>query len=82
MLDEFRDDLAFWIGTQPRTALRIMRLVEEILRNPYTGTGKPEPLKHEGKGRWSRRITDEHRLVYYLTSVGTFFSEARNHYSR
>ncbi|HEV3050897.1 MAG TPA: Txe/YoeB family addiction module toxin [Longimicrobium sp.] len=61
VLGEFRYDLAWWIGSNPRTELRVMRLVEEIIRDPFVGTGKPEQLKYDKRGRWSRRITDSDR---------------------
>jgi toxin YoeB len=78
--DEFRRDLTFWIGSDPRIALRVMRLIDDVLREPYAGIGKPEPLKY-GSG-WSRRITEEHRMVYELTSAGPEFLAARYHYHR
>ncbi|MGO9661372.1 MAG: Txe/YoeB family addiction module toxin, partial [Acidimicrobiales bacterium] len=58
------EDLAWWVEKDRAQALRIMRLVREIQRDPYSGLGKPEPLKHELSGCWSRRINPEHRLVY------------------
>ncbi len=78
--EDFRTDLAFWIGSEPRIALRIMRLIEEVVRDPFAGIGKPEGLKHDPENRWSRRITDEHRLVYAITSRGPAFYRARYHY--
>ena len=54
------DDLAWWIKQDRKTAIRIVRLIKEVQRTPFEGTGKPEPLKHELKGCWSRRITKEH----------------------
>ncbi|HVX31441.1 MAG TPA: Txe/YoeB family addiction module toxin, partial [Nitrolancea sp.] len=67
MLDEHaREDLAYWVNTDRKTALRILRLMEEVLSNPFQGIGKPEPLKHLDPGLWSRRITQEHRLVYLV----------------
>ena len=60
----FLDDLRWWASTQPRTAVRLLDLVEAVLRDPFVGIGKPEPLKRLGANMWSRRITDEHRLVY------------------
>jgi len=53
-----------WIQVQPRTAAKIVELIQEICRTPFEGKGKPEPLKHQLQGKWSRRITEEHRLVY------------------
>ena len=64
-----------------RTALRILVLVEAILRDPYDGLGKPEPLKYLGVGVWSRRITQEHRLVYVLGDDRVDILQARYHYA-
>lgn len=63
---EFREDLRFWITTDRRVALRVLELVEAALREPFAGPGKPEPLKHLLAGAWSRRVTEEHRLVYLV----------------
>jgi toxin YoeB len=82
LLGGFRGDLAYWIAANPRVALRIMRIIEEILATPYSGIGKPEPLKHDYAGDWSRRITEEDRIVYTVTRVGIYFSRARGHYGR
>ena len=62
---EFREDLRFWVRTLRSTAIRVLDLVEAVLRDPFEGPGKPEPLRHDLRGYWSRRITDEHRLVYF-----------------
>ena len=62
--DEFFDDFDRWLATDPRTARRLWRLVRETLQDPFGGIGKPERMKHKYRGCWSRRITDEHRLVY------------------
>lgn len=77
---EFRRDLTHWIEVDPRIAVRVMRLIEEVLRDPFRGTGKPELLKHSLQGRWSRRITDEHRIVYEVNSSAVLFMLARFHY--
>lgn len=66
---------------QPRAADRIWGLVAEILRTPFTGTGKPEPLRHLGANLWSRRITQEHRLVYLVRDERIDFLQGRFHYS-
>ena len=58
------DDLTWWIKNDKRTALKIIKLIQEAKRNPFKGTGKPEPLRRDLSGCWSRRITEEHRLVY------------------
>lgn len=64
------EDLAWWIENDRKMAVRIMRLVREIQRTPFEGTGQPEPLKHELSGCWSRRINQEHRLVYQVLEEG------------
>lgn len=60
------EDLEWWVEHDRRMALRIMKLLREIQRNPYEGTGQPEMLKHDLSGCWSRRINQEHRLVYQV----------------
>ena len=77
---EFREDLVWWIDKERKTALRVMRLVEDVMRNPFSGIGKPEPLRHMGPGVWSRRITREHRLVYIVYEGTVDFLQARYHY--
>ena len=77
---EFRQDLKYWVETDRRTALRIFELVEAVLRDPFTGMGRPEPLKYVLAGCWSRRITQEHRLVYKVTGHRIDFLQARYHY--
>ena len=74
------DDLAWWIKQDRKTAIRIVRLIKEVQRTPFKGTGKPEPLKHELKGCWSRRITKEHRLVYKVTEEKIRILACRYHY--
>jgi len=61
------EDLAWWVEQDRKRALRIINLIKDVQRDPFTGIGKPEPLKHEFKGCWSRRIDQEHRLVYQVT---------------
>ena len=77
---EFRQDLRYWVETDRRTALRILELIEAVLRDPFTGIGKPEPLKYVLAGCWSRRITQEHRLVYRVSGSRIDFLQARYHY--
>jgi toxin YoeB len=79
---DFRRDLTYWIGSQPRIALRIMRLMEEILRDPMAGVDRPEALKHQWSGSLSRRITDEGRLVYIASHTAVQFLVARWHYGQ
>ena len=77
---EFRRDLEFWIKADRKVALKVMELVEAVLRDPFQGIGKPEPLRHELAGCWSRRITPEHRLVYKVCESRIDFLQARYHY--
>jgi toxin YoeB len=77
---EFREDLRFWVETDRRVALRLLELIEAILRDPFSGIGKPEPLKHLAAGVWSRRVTQEHRLVYLVSNDRIDFLQARYHY--
>ena len=77
---EFREDLRWWVKTERSTALRILDMVEATLRDPFEGPGKPEPLKYLLAGCWSRRITQEHRLVYRVSEERIDFLQARYHY--
>ena len=74
------EDLAWWIGQDRKKALRIIRLVIEVEKDPFHGIGKPEPLKHELAGCWSRRIDGEHRLVYQVTESRIRILACRYHY--
>lgn len=76
----FREDLAWWVKNDRQAALKALELVESVLDDPFTGIGKPEPLRHEYAGCWSRRITREHRLVYRVTTDRIDFLHARFHY--
>jgi toxin YoeB len=77
---EFREDLRYWVQADRKTALRALDLVEAILRDPFAGIGKPEPLKYLGLGLWSRRLTQEHRIVYRVSDDRIDFLQARYHY--
>ena len=77
---EFREDLRHWVNTDRNTALRVFDLVEAIVREPFQGIGKPEPLRYTLEGCWSRRITQEHRLVYRVADGRLDFLQARYHY--
>ena len=77
---EFREDLRHWVDVDRKTALRILDLVEAVLRDPFRGVGKPEPIKYLGSGVWSRRITQEHRLVYVVSERQIDFLQCRYHY--
>ena len=77
---EFRQDLRFWIQSDRRIAVRVLDLVDAIMADPFQGIGKPEPLKHLLAGAWSRRLTQEHRLVYLVRDDRIDFLQARYHY--
>jgi len=77
---EFREDLKFWVKTDRKIALKILELVEAIMKNPVEGIGKPEPLRYLGSGVWSRRITQEHRIVYVVSNERIDFIQCRYHY--
>jgi toxin YoeB len=77
---EFLEDLKHWVKNDRKTALRVIKLVEDILRDPFEGIGKPEFLKYLAPGTWSRRITQEHRLVYLVRGKRIDFLQARYHY--
>jgi toxin YoeB len=77
---EFREDLRHWIEHHRRAALRAFDLIEAILRDPFRGIGKPEPLRYLAPDTWSRRLTQEHRLVYLVRDDRIDFLQARYHY--
>jgi toxin YoeB len=76
----FFEDLQYWIKTRPNTAARLLELVEAARRDPFRGIGKPEPLRHLGPNHWSRRLTQEHRMVYVVQDDRITFSQGRYHY--
>ena len=78
--DECLEDLRFWVDTNRKTALRVLDLMEAVMRDPYTGVGKPEHLKHFGGNVWSRRINEADRLVYEVFADRVEFLQARYHY--
>ena len=77
---EFREDLRYWVETDRKLALRAFDLIEDILRDPFHGIGKPEPLKYLAPGTWSRRLNQEHRIVYLVRDEQIDFLQARCHY--
>ncbi|MEW6235823.1 MAG: Txe/YoeB family addiction module toxin [Candidatus Omnitrophota bacterium] len=77
---EFLEDLRYWVKTDRKTALRVLDIVEEVLRDPFAGIGKPEHLKYLLSGTWSRRLTQEHRIVYFVKEEQIHFLQARYHY--
>jgi len=77
---EFREDLKYWVKTDRKIALKVFELIEAIVRDPFQGIGKPEPLRYLASGTWSRRITQEHRIVYLVSDDRIDFLQARYHY--
>ena len=77
---QFREDLRYWIENDRKAALRALDLMAAILADPFNGIGKPEPLRFDLTGCWSRRVTKEHRLVYRVTAERIDFLQARYHY--
>ena len=77
---EFLEDLQHWIESDRKTARRLLELMKAVLRDPFSGIGKPEPLKVLGSGVWSRRITQEHRCVYLVKAGRVEFLQGRYHY--
>ena len=80
--DEARQDYLWWQEKDPKIFTRINALIEDIQRSPFSGLGKPEPLKHNWQGYWSRRITAEHRLVYKVEKGDVSIAQCRYHYKR
>jgi toxin YoeB len=74
------DDYQYWVDTDRQMLKRINRLIQEITRDPFSGSGKPEPLKHGLSGYWSRRINDEHRIVYRVSDDAVLIAQLRYHY--
>jgi len=74
------EDYAFWQANDPKMLTRINQLIKDILRNPHTGIGKPEPLKHALRGYWSRRFDSEHRIIYRPVEGGILIAQLRYHY--
>jgi toxin YoeB len=77
---EFIEDLRHWVDTDRKVALRAFDLIEAVMREPFAGIGKPEPLKYLLAGTWSRRLTQEHRIVYLVSEERIDFLQARYHY--
>ncbi|MEO0377088.1 MAG: Txe/YoeB family addiction module toxin [Cyanobacteria bacterium P01_A01_bin.17] len=76
----FREDLKYWVKQDRKVTLRLLTLVDAISTDPFTGIGKPEPLKPLGSNLWSRRLTQEHRLVYFVADRKVYLLGARHHY--
>lgn len=77
---EFLKDLQYWIKTDRRNAARVLEITLDVLRDPFSGLGKPEPLKYLGPNIWSRRLSLEHRVVYLVRDNRIDFLQARYHY--
>ena len=80
--DDAWEDYLYWNATDPQTLKQIHQLIKDIMREPYRGIGKPEPLKHAFQGYWSRRITGEHRIVYRVSGGDLRIAQLRHHYRR
>lgn len=81
ILDQnFREDLQYWVKQDRKTTLRLLAIVDAIATDPSKGIGKPEPLKHLGSNLWSRRLTQEHRVVYLVGDRKIYLLAARHHY--
>lgn len=74
------EEYLYWQRVDRKLLKRINTLIQDIQRSPYKGIGKPEPLKHALSGYWSRRINDEHRLVYKVANDSLFIAQLRHHY--
>jgi toxin YoeB len=79
-VDESWEDYLYWQKTDKKMLKRINALIKEIARSPFSGTGKPEPLKYKYKGYWSRRIDNEHRLIYKVRDNELLIAKCRFHY--
>jgi len=74
------EDYLYWQRTDKKILIRINNLIKDIQRHPFQGIGKPEPLKHALSGYWSRRVTDEHRMVYKVENNALLIAQLRYHY--
>lgn len=80
MADAFRDDLRYWAEKDRRLLIKLLDIMEAIVREPFAGIGKPEQLRHKMPGTWSRRLNKEHRVVYKVSDDRIEFLQARLHY--
>ena len=78
--DDAWDDYLYWQQTDSKVLKRINDIIKDMKRNPFEGIGKPEPRKHQWSGYWSRRITEEHRIVYKVESDHLYIAQCRYHY--
>jgi toxin YoeB len=79
-VDESWEDYLYWQATDKQILARINQLIKDISRDPFKGIGKPEPLRHKYKGFWSRRIDNEHRLIYKIEGKQILIAKCRFHY--
>jgi len=77
---DFMSDLSYWVKTDRKVALRLLKMMDDVLLVPFSGPGKPEPLQYRLAGCWSRRLTDQDRLVYVVSRDRIDFLQARYHY--
>ena len=77
---QFISDLRYWVEQDRRVALKALELIEAVIKEPFSGIGKPEPLKHALADCWSRRLTQEHRIIYLVRENQVHFIQARYHY--
>ncbi len=77
---KFKEDLQWWVNADSKTASKIIELIEDTQQDPFNGLGKPEPLKHEGSGMWSRRINITDRFVYKVDNGKISLLQCRYHY--
>ncbi len=80
--DQAKEDIAYWNRRDGAVAQRIFRLIESALETPFSGLGKPEPLKHGLHGYWSRRINSEHRFIYKVADDALIIVSCRFHYAK
>ena len=78
--DDAWDDYLYWQSQDKKILKKINKLIKEIQRTPFEGTGEPEPLKYNWSGYWSRRITIEHRIIYKVTDNMLLIAQCRYHY--
>ena len=82
ILPEAFEHFCFWVREDKQVLIKILDLIKDIQRNPFSGIGKPEPLRHAFKGLWSRRITKEHRLIYKVNNEEIVIVSCRFHYEK
>ncbi|MEM8998506.1 MAG: Txe/YoeB family addiction module toxin [Acidobacteriota bacterium] len=78
----FLDDLSHWVRQDRKVALRLLEIIDDVFRGPFEGLGKPEPLRGDLAGLWSRRLSQEHRVVYEVFDQSVCFLQGRYHYGR